>query len=290
MSPRLGDSLLTMVVANNLRRNGYRVVVFGDYMNSLKDWFPGFEIHPTVAPAQARALLEGFDVLLHAYAPDVVEGTRSWHPCIHVMDQWPRYRQVKNMVQIQVEICTYELELKDVVEDNGLVAPSHLRLRSHPDRVVIHPTANLKRKSWLPRRFAALALKLRSAGFEPEFILAQHERADWNWLDQYGFARPSFASLAEVATWIYESGWFVGNDSGIAHLASNLGIPAVTLAVRRKIAIRWRPGWAPARAVLPLPVLPGKIAKDRLWKLFLPVSRVLHAFTELRRELGDARV
>jgi hypothetical protein len=270
MSPRLGDSLLTMVVANNLQRNGYRVVVFGDYMFSLKDWFPAFEIHPAVKPADARASLAGFDVLLHAYAPDVIEGTRAWHPRVLVMDEWPRYRQVKNMVQIQMELCTFELGLSDVVGDNGLIAPSHLRRRSHTKRVVIHPTANLTRKSWLPRRFA--------------------ERADWDWLDQQGFPRPRFASLAEVAAWLYESGWFVGNDSGIAHLASNLGVPAVTLAVRRKIAIRWRPGWAPARAVLPLPVLPGKIAKDRLWKLFLPVSRVLHAFKELRHETGDTSI
>ncbi|PCE24987.1 hypothetical protein BWP39_10710 [Paraburkholderia acidicola] len=288
MSPRLGDSLLTMVVAHNLVRNGHRVAVFGDYIYSLKDWFASFEVHPTVRPDEARSLLGGFDVLLHAYPPDVIEGTRDWHPCVLVMDEWPRYRQVKTMVRIQMELCSLDLGLADVVPDNGLVPPPHLHARTHTRRVVIHPTANLPRKSWLPQRFIALALQLRNAGFEPEFVMAAHERKDWNVLDEHGLPRPAFATLADVAAWIYESGWFIGNDSGIAHLASNLGVPAVSLAVRRKIALRWRPGWAPSRAVLPLPVLPGKIAKDRLWKHFLPVSRVLKAFAELRAEAGDA--
>ena len=47
MSQSLGDSLLAMIVVNNLARNGHRVVVFGDYMYSLRDWFPDFEIHRT---------------------------------------------------------------------------------------------------------------------------------------------------------------------------------------------------------------------------------------------------
>ena len=50
MSQCLGDSLLAMIVVNNLARNGHRVVVFGDYIHALKDWFPAFEVHPTVKP------------------------------------------------------------------------------------------------------------------------------------------------------------------------------------------------------------------------------------------------
>jgi ADP-heptose:LPS heptosyltransferase len=37
------------------------------------------------------------------------------------------------------------------------------------------------------------------------------------------FAMPDFQSLSDVAAFIYESGRFVGNDSGLAHLASNVG-------------------------------------------------------------------
>ncbi len=290
MSQCLGDSLLAMIVVNNLARNGYRVVVFGDYIHSLRDWFPSFEVHPTVESGNARELLSGFDILLHVYPRNVVKGTREWHSQCIVMETWPTFRQVKNMVDIHVELCEHELGLTNVVKANGLVAPVHLRFRSHRDRIAIHPTASLRKKMWLPKRFRSLAFRLRAMGLFPEFIVAPHERGKWMHLRSTdGLPIRSFGSLNEVAAWIYESGWFIGNDSGLAHLASNVGVPAISLMVRNRIARRWRPGWALSRAVLPLPLLPGKIAKDLLWKHFLPVSRVLRMFAELRQACLDAQ-
>ena len=282
MSQCLGDSLLAMIVVNNLARNGYRVVVFGDYIHALKDWFPSFEIHPTVKPEHAHEVLGRFDVLLHAYPRNVVEGTREWHPQCLVMDEWPTFRQTRNMVEIHVDICQVDLGLADVVPDNGLVAPAHLRHRVHSKRVVIHPTASLRKKMWLPKRFLALALRLRNNNFAPEIVVAPSERGEWMHLQDHGLPVRTFGSLNEVAEWIHESAWFIGNDSGLAHLASNVGVPAISLMVRNKIARRWRPGWTSSRAVLPLPILPGKIAKDLLWQRFLPVSRVMRAFADLR--------
>jgi heptosyltransferase-3 len=282
MSQSLGDSLLAMIIVNNLVQNGYRVVVFGDYVHSLREWFPDFEIHRTPNDDEAHAVYQNFDVVLHTYPRNVVGNTRAWHPRVLVMDEWPTFRQVKSMVDIHVEICEKELGLKDITRANGCRAPGHLRLGANPGRVAIHPTATLKIKMWVPRRFVALANQLRSKGFQPEFILAPNEREEWSQLHTHGFAVPHFQSLSDVAAFIYESGRFVGNDSGLAHLASNIGTPAVSLMVRNKIAKRWRPDWTESRAVLPLPVLPGKIAKDRLWKYFLPVSRVMKAFSELQ--------
>ncbi|SDV50067.1 glycosyltransferase family 9 protein [Chitinasiproducens palmae] len=288
MSPRLGDSLLSMIVVNNLVRNGYRVTVFGSYMHALRDWFADFDIRPALADAQTRDVLAGFDVVMQAYPPDSPPSVRGWHPRVLVMDEWPSYRRLQNMTDTQMAICRDEFGLHDVVRENGLRAPAGLVARRHGLRVAIHPSANLPRKCWLPRRFLRLARRLQASGLETAFIVAPEERAEWSWLDDEGMAMPVFGSISALAAWLYESGWMIGNDSGIAHLASNLGVPAISLAVRRKIAIRWRPGWAASRAVLPLPVLPGKIAKDRLWKFFLPVGRVLAAYEDLRRETGAA--
>jgi heptosyltransferase-3 len=283
LSQCLGDSLLAMIVVNNLVRNGYRVEVFGDYLHALKDWFPSFDMHPTVEPQHARERLGHFDVLLHAYPRNVVEGCRDWHPRCLVMETWPSFRQVRNMVDIHVDLCKKELGLTDVVRTNGLSVPADLACRACMRRVAIHPTASLEQKMWLRGRFLTLARELRARGFEPEVVVAPHERDDWLYFQQeHGIAVPQFASLSEVASWLCQSGWFIGNDSGLAHLASNVGVPAVSLMVRNRIARRWRPGWAPSRAVIPLPVLPGRFAKDRLWRYFLPVSRVLRAFDELQ--------
>ena len=283
MSQSLGDSLLAMIVVDNLVRNGHRVVVFGDYMHSLRDWFPDFDIYRTPEDDEANAVYRAFDVVLHTYPRNVVGDTRAWHPGVLVMDEWPIFRQVKSMVDIHAEICEKELGLKNITRDNGCRAPRHLRMRANPGRVAILPSATLKGKMWVPRRFVELASQLRSRGFQPEFILAPNERDEWRRdLQTHGFAMPDFGSLSEVAAFIYESGRFVGNDSGLAHLASNVGTPAVSLMVRNKIAKRWRPDWTESRAVLPFPILPGKIAKDKLWKYFLPVSRVVKAFSELQ--------
>jgi heptosyltransferase-3 len=283
MSQSLGDSLLAMIVVNNLVRNGHRVVVFGDYMHALRDWFPDFDIYRTPKDDEANVAYHAFDVLLHTYPRNVVGDTRAWHPRVLVMDEWPIFRQLKSMVDTHVEICEKELGLTQITRGNGCRAPHHLRFRENPGRVAIHPSATLKQKMWVPRRFVALAAQLRSRGFQPEFILAPNEREEWRrHLQTHGFAMPDFQSLSDVAAFIYESGRFVGNDSGLAHLASNVGTPAVSLMVRNKIAKRWRPDWTESRAVLPLPILPGKIAKDKLWKYFLPVSRVVKAFSELQ--------
>jgi hypothetical protein len=282
MSQCLGDSLLAMIVVHNLVRNGHRVVVFGDYIHALKNWFPTFEVHRTVKPEAARETFGGFDVVLHAYPRNVVGDTRDWHPRCFVMDEWPTFRQTKNMVEIHTDVCRVELGLADVVPENGLVAPANLRHRGHSRRVVIHPTASLRKKMWLPKRFLALAMQLRENGFAPEIVVAPSERAEWAHLQEHGLPVHTFGSLDEVAQWIHESAWFIGNDSGLAHLASNVGVPAISLMVRNKVARRWRPGWTSSRAVLPLPVLPGKIAKDLLWQRFLPVSRVMRAFTDLK--------
>lgn len=288
MSPRLGDSLLSMVIVNNLVRAGYPVTVFGDYLHSLRDWFADFDIRPTLVDDDAGAALAGYAMLIHAYPVDIAPGVSPTDPRVLVLDRWPGYRQVKNMVDIQADACRALFGLDDVVRENGLSVPADLVFRGQRARVALHPTANLVQKQWLPERFAALAERLRDNGLEPSFILAPAEREAWAWLMERGFDMPVLPSLQAVARWIHESGWFIGNDSGLAHLASNLGVPAISLVVRRKIARRWGPGWAPARAVLPLPVLPGKMAKDALWKYCLPVSRVLNAFTDLRTECAGA--
>ena len=92
-------------------------------------------------------------------------------------------------------------------------------------------------------------------------------------------AQPSLDALAQL---IYESGWFIGNDSGIGHLASNLGIPTVSLIHRRKTMLRWRPDWAPGEALLPWMPLLLHALKERGWKYFISVNQVLKAFERLK--------
>ncbi|GAA4325888.1 glycosyltransferase family 9 protein [Pigmentiphaga soli] len=287
MSPRIGDTLISMVVANNLVRHGIAVTIFSRHLPALGNWFPGFRIEPAFDAGQARQRLEGFDVVLHAYEADVVGDVRDWHPRVWIMDQWPTYRQVKPMIDIQLDLCRHCFGLDNLTRDNGLVAPADAGAAAVRNRVAIHPTASDIHKQWLPRRFLRLARRLRADGYEPWFVVAPDEQADWAWVEAQGFRLAAYASLADLARWLGTAGIFVGNDSGLAHLASNVGVPAVSLAIRPRIALRWAPGWAPSLAITAPPVVPGRWLREVSWKYLLPVSKVAAAIETLRRRVAD---
>ncbi len=290
MSPRLGDSLLSMIVVHNLVRNGFRVKVFGAHIDALRDWFPGIDIAPALSADAAPAALRAFDIVLHAYHADKVLRSDDLHPNVVVMDDWPVYRQVKNMVEIQMDLCRTQFNLPDVVPENGLVVPAHLRSRAAMRRIVIHPIASDVQKSWRPMRFVKLAKQLRSRGFEPEFLLPPAALKDWKWLETHGFRPKALNNLSDVAAYVIQSGWVIGNDSGIGHLASNVGVPTVSLAMRPSIARRWKPGWAPSRAVIAPAVVPGRFLKEKSWKYLLSTARVSAAFDQLRHDCGVPRL
>ncbi len=281
MSPRLGDSLLSMVIVNNLIRNHFKVTVFGDFLFDLKNWFPWVTIEPRPTVEQARSIFSAFAVLMHAYPTDVIDNAMSWHPAVYVLDHSPWYRQKIAMPDIQVDICNHELHLKNIVRTNHISIPSGLHFRQNSKRIVIHPTSNHELREWLPEKFVALAKQLQQQGWQPEFIVSPNERRKWEWVEQEGIPLPQFASMDAVARWIYESGWFIGNDSGIGHLASNLGIATITMGVRPSMLRRWRPSWAPGIILLPPRWLITRPLKEKFWKQLISVRQVLQAFKSL---------
>jgi len=288
MSPRIGDTLISMVVANNLVRHGIDVTIFSRHLHALRAWFPGFRIEPALHAAQARGRLERFDVVLHAYQTDVPHDVRDWHPRVWSMDEWPTYRQVKPMVDIQLDLCRHCFGLDALTRDNGLVVPADVGVSGVGNRVIIHPTASDIQKQWLPGRFLKLARRLYGRGYEPSFVVAPSEHEEWAWVEAQGFRLVSHESLDDLARWLATARLFVGNDSGLAHLASNVGVPAVSLAMRPRIAVRWAPGWAPGVAVTAPPLMPGRWMREHSWKYLLSVRRVEAAIERLRRRVSEA--
>lgn len=281
MSSRLGDSLLSMIVVNNLVRNGFNVTVFGDYIYQLKDWFPWAKIYAKPNVAQVKQILSNFDILLHAFKADIINGADQWHAGVKILEQssynWLRIP----MVDIQVEFCKHELLLENVVRDNNIKIPTVLTYRKYPQRIIIHPSSYELFKNWLPQRFLQLARKLHASGYQPEFIVSASERRNFAWVLKENFALPEFASLDAVARYIYESGWFIGNDSGLGHLAANLGIKTLTLGMRSRVMQRWRPTWTKGIVLVPPKWLITRPLKERFWKYFISVRQVLQAFEQL---------
>ena len=116
--------------------------------------------------------------------------------------------------------------------------------------------------------------------------MSKQEAHEWSDLDKYEYERPLFDHLQDLKNYLFESGYFIGNDSGIGHLASNLKIPTLTISSNRKLAKLWRPGWYYGKVVFPSTVLPNFKGinfafRDKHWSKFISVRKVLNNFYKL---------
>lgn len=274
-SPQLGDSLISMVTVYNLRRNGYDVTVFSDYLFAIRSWFANDKIYSYPKPEQIKAELSIYNTLIFTYPSDIIGQADLWHPNIIVLSWSPLNKARKSMVDIQVDICREELHLTNLVRTNDLTPPQDIQFHKYINRVIIHPTSRQKFRSWQKEKFIKLAKKLQELGYQPAFIVSPTERKDWLSLENEGRWLPHLSSLDKVARYIYESGWLIGNDSGLGHLASNLGLNTAILAVRPGLAKQWRPSWTPGIVILPPLWLITRPLKEKFWKNLISVRRVL---------------
>jgi len=277
-----------MTIARNLQQNGIAVTIFGRQIQSLGAWFPEIETLDDLAAEDLTAKLAGFDRVIQMHRNKPFVGLEQYHPRVSFLDHICRVRSSESMADRLAKFCVDEFGLAGADKSNGMTPPPGLQHRKYPLRVAIHPTASTADKCWLPARFIRLAIRLRELGFSPEFVVAPQERADWLYIERFGLKLPDLGSLDNVATWVYESGWFIGNDSGIGHLASSLHIPTLSLFMRRGIARTWRPDWGTGQVLIGSTYLPTGFLKERYWKYMLSVRQVSRAFEQLRASLSFA--
>lgn len=93
------------------------------------------------------------------------------------------------------------------------------RWKPQSNRIILHPGSGSPKKCW--PHFLELAARLGSA----QFLIGPVE-ADF---DAGMYRRLENLSLPEVSKALVASRGFVGNDSGITHLAAYLGVPTLAL-------------------------------------------------------------
>ncbi len=107
-----------------------------------------------------------------------------------------------------------------LLADTGLGTPQKL--------AVIQPGSGGKEKCWYLGNFLALAAGLASKGYEVVFLLgpAERERMDDSTITRIAGVAPCLTdlSLTEVVGLLSCTDAFVGNDSGITHLAGASGV------------------------------------------------------------------
>lgn len=95
---------------------------------------------------------------------------------------------------------------------------------------IIHPAAALETKRWATENFARVIQALTERGFAPAVIVAANEtRILDELIGQSAVSGFSDLSLPEVTALASRARLFVGNDSGIAHIAAAAGAPSVVI-------------------------------------------------------------
>lgn len=287
----IGDALITSIAAHHLRKRGVEATLFSPHLQGFGRW-----------------LEKGTYV---GYAEDWAEALRPFDAVLLQHDNTPRARSILGLrragLPVYVFYTNYRLSKHgplsqgfDFPFDEGLpmventkagmealfgieagdrsvlAPPAELLHRKYRQRVLIHPMSTSEDKNWLKERFFSLARKLERQGLEPLFILSPSERGVFP--DE--LPAPRFSTLADLADAIYESGGFIGNDSGPAHLASYLSIPLAVICQGRQMPL-WSPGWHAPRLILPprwVPNIKGMRLRENKWKYFITTKRVLNNF------------
>ncbi|HBX57097.1 glycosyltransferase family 9 protein [Pseudomonas sp. UBA2684] len=314
----LGDSLIYLIVANNLAQAGYRVTMLSNHLAHFADWLPNIDVLPFPEPGETHVLCDVYDLVLSDCGSIVTSipqdpaqlaqrfvfvGTLRVKPD-YIQDHTQRVLQrlgaVKadllrcvaacagpirviddaslSMVDQAVAFCRTKLAIQQAAPEVGFRVPQAFIPRRYARRVMLHPTSYNVKKNWPHDKYLRLARRLQQQGFDPQFVLSPKERAEWAPRFEAEFAVPQFANARELAAYLYESGYVIGNDSGVGHLASALGVPVLTIYRKRRDGFCWRPGWGDNEVVRPSLSL-GAI--KRAWMTFLSVSRVQRAFNKL---------
>lgn len=304
----LGDIILSLQISHNFSLNGWEVDTYHNGGRLLQEWYSHLPITPYPKKiSDISELLHAYDqmVVFHNDTDDFVlhlikEGKKHCPEKIRVIYACPTQSIEKkpyyhdnlfdyrsSMAQNMERFCRNILHLKIVQKHNGLSIPKTINVQKHANRVALHVTSSREGKNWPIQKYVKLALHLQQRGFVPYFIVGgPKEYAEWSWLKDQGYRVPKFDGINDVALFIAGCSYLIGNDSGLGHLASSLGIPTITISRRSTVANFWKPDWTENRVVTPASWIPNIRLyrfRDRNWKKLISVRKVLHAFEDLQK-------
>jgi hypothetical protein len=282
----IGDALILHMVSHHLRNLDYEVTTFSNHLGLFYPWLQGYNLKPQPPIEQIEKLFNSFDAvfLQHDNSPkakkihDLPLLVYSFYGS-HRVDKHGPLQNDRDFVcnpgltMVENTLVAMDFFFGSSSKENGLIPPSHLIHRRFPKRIAIHPTSQSAEKNWSRNKFLQLAIRLKEKGYDPIFTVAPEELTDWE--------GPLFSTLGDLASFLYESGGFIGNDSGTGHLASYLNIPHVIIQKDSKQLQLWNPGWLKGLKANP----PNWISHWRLlqnnWQLFVSKKQVLKAFNSI---------
>ncbi len=263
-APGVGDAVIMHIASFHLAKNGHDVTTVTPHR--FGKWLEGYKFE--------NDLNSNFDAIFlqHDNKPKSFEIREKKMPVYTFFGAYKESKHGPKKAGLDY-ICNLDLTMVDNVgvalrelfhlkssTDNGFRAPPNLIHRKYSSRVAIHASSGDPHRNW--DKFDQVANLLRSSGLAPEFL-------------------PQFPTLEELTSFIYESGYFIGNDSGPGHIASLLKIPHLIIGKEEKHLRHWRPGWGYGGVVVPPKWLTNfKFLRNR-WKRFITTKSVIKTFYDI---------
>jgi heptosyltransferase-3 len=279
----LGDSLLHLPIVWQLLKEGYQVRFFSSSITSLIKPLENLEIWPSCNYLTSLDYLithlHGCSTIFVQQSSPAVILLKTTFP-IHILGT-SRFDHLSQAQQISAKVChLLKLMAPDIQELRSNFLNFDLVSSKAESLVVIHPGSQSRSKNWPLEKFIFLAEFLKKKGWQVVFCLGPDDLAFHDQIPIY-FKKWCNLNLKELSKRLLRSKLFVGNDSGIGHLASLLGVPTLSLFASRNHAKLWRPEWSSHFIITPLIPLPGKL-RVQLWKkclfcfqVYIKVKKIL---------------
>lgn len=299
----IGDGLIMMVAAHRLLTLGYKVDTYTSALSSLSSWFknhtflekPELNLLPDIFSNYDLIILQNDNSafakeMISLYEQKKIKALSVFYPSYEKDKHSPLraldrvFNDQKPIVDNTATAIASVLGLNHTSKNNGLFPPCHLTHRKFKNRVLIHPTSSVCERTWSLDKFMDIGFKLLDNGFKPVFCLSPNEKEQLQSSIENHFEVPHFETLSELAAYAYESLALIGNESGTAHLCSNLQLPTVVIAGCRKRIKLWRPGWYKGSIITPstfIPNVKGARLREKHWQSFIFPSQVLTKFNKL---------
>ncbi|MDE3055949.1 MAG: hypothetical protein KGI80_04585 [Verrucomicrobiota bacterium] len=281
----IGDCLLLATLGYSLKSKGWDVTLYSDHAGSFGAWLGGIHSRPQL-PLEQIPDLSSFDALFlqHDNSPRA--------RAVQLLSHHQLYRffgaHVPEKHGLLIDSSDYICDRKVPMAENvGRAAKKffnlsllqtisspfpNLRHRRFSKRILIHPTASSAAKCWPRQKFFALKSELEKRGLHCTFITAPNEKKEWGAED--------LPTLEALASFLYESGGCIGNDSGPGHLASLLQIPHLVIGGDGRQMPLWQPGWFPGALLTPPPFLMRFKLFQKRWGYFIKPKDVANKFIE----------
>lgn len=267
----VGDLVVLHIVSHHLKKMGHEVVTITPHR--FGKWLEGYQFADAPEPCDALFLQydnteRTFDIRQHGVLGVPPEKIYTFYGDYKLSKHGPLRPQLdfaadpNHTIVDNIVASLKTLFAIDANSENGFRAPPEWTHRRHAKRIAIHTTSGDPFRNWPEKKFHQFAEWAHATGLDPVFL-------------------PQFPSLEELTTFLYESGYFLGNDSGPGHIASCLHIPHLIIGREERHMRHWRPGWGHGTVITPpkwVPNWKGMRMREKYWSSFISTNSVINAF------------